>query len=174
MMLSFELPAWLDTVLFAYADVIQPILTTVIAGVMAKLIIMVTGSNKLSTAKFDVMIESLKLSLAKEDLKPEVMAMKEKLLMCIENIKELKMSNLMLAEMFVNTFEATDLSEEAKAKNREILAKMDSARKNEEYVKELEDKVQTLSTQLEEIEKKSQEETVSNVVEPKKSKKTRR
>ena len=106
-LLAIQLPQWLIDVWGAYKDVIIPALVTLAVALLTWLTLKIKTDAKVNQAKAELQIQELKKLNEREDTRPELDVMKQKL-------QKLEQSNKYLGEMFDLVFQNSTLNQETK------------------------------------------------------------
>ena len=106
-LLAIQLPQWLIDTWGAYKDVIIPALITLAVALLTWLALKIKTDAKVNQAKAELQIQELKKLNEREDTRPELDVMKQKL-------QKLEQSNKYLGEMFDLVFQNSTLNQETK------------------------------------------------------------
>lgn len=106
-LLAIQLPQWLIDVWGAYKDVIIPALVTLAVALLTWVALKIKTDAKVNQAKAELQIQELKKLNEREDTRPELDVMKQKL-------QKLEQSNKYLGEMFDLVFQNSTLNQETK------------------------------------------------------------
>ena len=106
-LLAIQLPQWLVDIWSAYKDVIIPALITLAVALLTWLALKIKTDAKVNQAKAELQIQELKKLNEREDTRPELDVMKQKL-------QKLEQSNKYLGEMFDLVFQNSTLNQETK------------------------------------------------------------
>ena len=161
---TIQMPTWLVDFWTIYGDMITPVLVTLITALITALALKIRTDAKVNAEKADLQLEALKNVANREDNKPELAAMNQK-------IASLEQSNGYLAEIINLAFQNTNLDPEIKANLASLYNKMVYGSESE-LIKSLEEDKQKLEEQLQVL--KEQTVTTIEVVEEDKRERTRR
>ena len=106
-LLAIQLPQWLIDTWSAYKDVIIPALVTLAVALLTWVALKIKTDAKVNQAKAELQIQELKKLNEREDTRPELDVMKQKL-------QKLEQSNKYLGEMFDLVFQNSTLNQETK------------------------------------------------------------
>ena len=106
-LLAIQLPQWLVDIWSAYKDVIIPALVTLAVALLTWVALKIKTDAKVNQAKAELQIQELKKLNEREDTRPELDVMKQKL-------QKLEQSNKYLGEMFDLVFQNSTLNQETK------------------------------------------------------------
>ena len=106
-LLAIQSPQWLIDTWGAYKDVIIPALITLAVALLTWLALKIKTDAKVNQAKAELQIQELKKLNEREDTRPELDVMKQKL-------QKLEQSNKYLGEMFDLVFQNSTLNQETK------------------------------------------------------------
>ena len=106
-LLAIQLPQWLIDIWGAYKDVIIPALVTLAVALLTWVALKIKTDAKVNQAKAELQIQELKKLNEREDTRPELDVMKQKL-------QKLEQSNKYLGEMFDLVFQNSTLNQETK------------------------------------------------------------
>ena len=106
-LLAIQSPQWLIDTWGAYKDVIIPALVTLAVALLTWVALKIKTDAKVNQAKAELQIQELKKLNEREDTRPELDVMKQKL-------QKLEQSNKYLGEMFDLVFQNSTLNQETK------------------------------------------------------------
>ena len=106
-LLAIQLPQWLIDIWGAYKDVIIPALVTLAVALLTWVALKIKTDAKVNQAKAELQIQELKKLNEREDTRPELDVMKQKL-------QKLEQSIKYLGDMFDLVFQNSTLNQETK------------------------------------------------------------
>lgn len=161
---AIQMPAWLVDFWTVYGDIITPMLVTLLTAIVTAIALKIKTDAKVNAEKAELQLEALKNVANREDNKPELEAMGQK-------IASLEQCNTYLAEIINLAFQNTNLDPEIKANLASLYNKMMYGSESE-LIKSLEEDKQKLEEQIQVL--KEQTIPTIDVVEEDKRERTRR